>query len=386
MMNRPLPVVGALLLAAALLMAGTGRGQWHAEDRPAPDVSWRKDAGSFGAMLLLTHHPEAFHQDWYARPANEAPEFWPARDVVRGESLGVMILLSSKSDTVESMQMIAAFEVLRPDGSQYGDALATVLWDGPVPPHHLQLGHGLLVIRPEPGDSLGTWTVRVHVLRRPGDEMVELERTFTLFDPAAGVDLDAFMTWYYLDPRPRLVGPSLLELNRRIPQLNDSARLGTAAFYSLIFAQYPERIAEWRGSVSDPHSLTQDVLDLAVSISGSPGFLFADSTVAWSGNDMLWGAFFASGDSIYVRAIVNNLGDLDERKDLARYMTATSAAWSLAANAQSHPRVRRYLERMKQGTSAPWSERLSDVLTRSPEELQERATEVLKEQHARGIW
>jgi hypothetical protein len=46
---------------------------------------------------------------------------------------------------------------------------------------------------------------------------------------------------------------------------------------------------------------------------------------------MYWGAFFASGNTDYLKKLIDQLHYVDERDDFSLFMTGVTAEWSLAA-------------------------------------------------------
>jgi hypothetical protein len=56
--------------------------------------------------------------------------------------------------------------------------------------------------------------------------------------------------------------------------------------------------------------------------------------------DMLWGAFFATGDERYVLRIVAALGAVASPQGTPAFALGSSALWSLTSNAKQHPRVK----------------------------------------------
>jgi hypothetical protein len=55
--------------------------------------------------------------------------------------------------------------------------------------------------------------------------------------------------------------------------------------------------------------------------------------------DMLWAAFFATGDERYVLRIVAGLGGVASPQGTPAFALGSSALWSLRSNAKQHPRV-----------------------------------------------
>jgi hypothetical protein len=101
-------------------------------------------------------------------------------------------------------------------------------------------------------------------------------------------------------------------------------------------------------------------------------------------NDLYWACYFADGNNAYLQQIFDTAFDhLSEQRDLGLYLAATSAAWSLASNAQQFVSVTEYLKRISDDYNSRF---ISELLTRSPESYKTQAIEFIKKQRAKGVW
>ncbi|MGH9749069.1 MAG: hypothetical protein ACRD6R_03995 [Candidatus Polarisedimenticolia bacterium] len=135
-----------------------------------PDTTWRKSAGRFGAMILLTDNPEEFLEQWN-RPA--APGYKPQLRTTtatrRGGNVAAIIMFRGcKPDANGNCDAEVDFRLLRPDKTLYGEQKQAELWKGkPAPPgDYLQVGLGIFGIRVEPDDPFGTYTFEATVRDR----------------------------------------------------------------------------------------------------------------------------------------------------------------------------------------------------------------------------
>jgi len=103
-------------------------------------------------------------------------------------------------------------------------------------------------------------------------------------------------------------------------------------------------------------------------------------------NDLYWGAFFASGNPVYVKKLLQRVPLSDEREDFRTWATGATAKWSLASNAQQHPRVRAILEGERQGAGSRMREIIEDLLTGDPERFKKEMTETYAKQKAAHKW
>jgi hypothetical protein len=79
--------------------------------------------------------------------------------------------------------------------------------------------------------------------------------------------------------------------------------------------------------------------------------------------DMLWGAFFATGEAVYVRRILGVLPwSNDPDKNVARMMVGSAARWSLKSHAPRHPKVMDICEEALAEAEGPLKTLLAEVI------------------------
>ncbi|MBZ5657847.1 MAG: hypothetical protein LAO56_21505 [Acidobacteriia bacterium] len=194
----------------------------------------------------------------------------------------------------------------------------------------------------------------------------------SLIASAKGITTDdemhEWVTYYYLHPRPDLTVSAIQLMSKKGWLSKSSSQSPLAAFLAQVFASNGDKLNAWvtelktetedqkimaalalwmshsseskklleqmavkgsasyqdyvKGLIRDDHP--PDFLKDAIS---SPGFL-----------DALWGSFFATGDERYVRRLISTLPLLSS-KDTQNVLIGGAAQWSLASNAEQHPRV-----------------------------------------------
>jgi hypothetical protein len=174
---------------------------------------------------------------------------------------------------------------------------------------------------------------------------------------------------YYRNPQPEAVGDMLAALDRDPAfRQNRSAAMPTAGFLAGVFMAHPERVAEWASRsaelgaeirrtvwfalwLADTAATRQYLRQRQEAAAGADREYLAKLTQRWPGSlaklrpthpgqvDMLWGAFFSSGDGDYVRGIVSILPLLEDRENALRFAMGAAAKWSLKSNGRRHPRV-----------------------------------------------
>lgn len=185
---------------------------------------------------------------------------------------------------------------------------------------------------------------------------------------AAPHQLDEWMTYYYLDPRPDEVPEVLREIAKQGLFNNDDAQAPLSGFFAEVFRANPDRLAEWikpfRG-VPDRHVIYSGLWmanskqgkaaleslakaaradegkrlhALAVSVPPTLQAMSIDSPAAL---DFLWGSFMASGSEEPVLRIISQMKRANTKGNIAETLIGGAAQWSVSANARQHPKVLR---------------------------------------------
>ena len=207
-------------------------------------------------------------------------------------------------------------------------------------------------------------------------------------------DLNTFFTQYYRKPQPDSVSSAIEFLGASRFFQNKGLISHFLAFFAHLYAQHPERVAEWTSTVNRQDKITRDVLSRAMAASSNPKQLVTSEAPSPARNDMCWGAFLASGDEQYVTLIILQLKHMGERQDQMLYFTAASAKWSLASNARQHSRVRLIIERTLSADPPPWNNELleawrrdlAEVLSKEPGQIQQETNAIVREQRTKGLW
>lgn len=110
-----------------------------------------------------------------------------------------------------------------------------------------------------------------------------------------------------------------------------------------------------------------------------------DTIVHWKNrkpdsNDLIWGAYFGTGDTRYLDKLVGETKLVTREDSLVLYMTGASAKWSLSSNARQHEQIKQYLTMLAQGTDEGTKKVLTEILTKDPgvirEEIFKKAEEI----------
>lgn len=382
-----------IIAAAVTLFVGLGahqaHGQWYENGESASDTSWRKNHGELGAVLLLSSDPDEFLAQW-DQPATPgyAPKMETTGTVRRGDLIvGFLFFGGCQADDEGLCNLVADLLVLDPDGGEYGRVDGAELWVGKPPPPegNTQLGKTYLGIVIEPEDPLGEYTFTAHVCDRVAETCLDLTQVFEATGRLVEFDLYELLHGYYLDPRPDHIDRAIRELATSGILEDENAFPPMVAFLTEVFSANRGELEGWKETIAVQDEAAREVLLFAVALSDNPKGILTWEQQAPYWNDMLWGAYFASGDTEYLQQIIENTQLAQERRDLNRYLTGASAKWSLSSNLRNHLRVKQYVE-ASLAQSSKHAEVLQEVLDKEPGTIRAATTEILRTQHEAGIW
>jgi hypothetical protein len=198
-------------------------------------------------------------------------------------------------------------------------------------------------------------------------------------------DFDAFMVAYYLRPRPDAIAYAIGTLGPSGVLQIEQAVGPVTAFFSEVFAANPSRLAEWQQVIDKQPYASKDALDRALLWSKAGGVLNLGGRSPQV-NDLYWGAFFASGNPMYVKKLLELVPFADERNDFNLWATGASAKWSLASNARQHTLVVAILEGEKKTADKRMKDIIAELLMRDPALIKQEMAEIYGRQKAAGKW
>ena len=199
-------------------------------------------------------------------------------------------------------------------------------------------------------------------------------------------DFSQFLTYYYLNPQPDLIDKAINYASSAGMCGKPSVAPPLIGFFTEVFSANKEKLSQWQTVIDKQDASTKSVMTLAMKLSVDPLQIIEFKPLTPESNDMCCGAFFASGKAVYIKALVDKLSYMSERKDIAVYSTAASAKWSLSSNARMHPAVLKELQRLKAEAKPEISKQLEEAISQEPNLIKQETTEVLKAQHQKGIW
>lgn len=222
-------------------------------------------------------------------------------------------------------------------------------------------------------------------------------------------DVDHFAKSYYQYPRPELVGSLIEALYPTGISPRPNAAPPYIAFFSEIFAANRTRLPEWQAVIEKQDITVKDALARALTLSKEGGvitialppgssFDVGSLTVTRAGgvitvgdrsataNDIYWGAYFASGRTVFLQKLVDQLRYCDERDNPVLFLAGATAKWSLASNAQSDPVVRAILQGSTLTANAQTRAIIADLLVQDPVRIKQDMADIVRKQREAGKW
>jgi hypothetical protein len=182
-----------------------------------------------------------------------------------------------------------------------------------------------------------------------------------------------WMTYYYQNKDTSKVPDFLKWLQERhLVESKKTAAGPIAAFLSVVFSENPDKVSDWVDSTNFTGN-TKQTITLALWLSGDTSKLSkfanplppyarkpspklseipADTTAVL---DMMWGAFSASGDPVYVKKVIDSL-------DASNTIIRGGAEWSLTSNAKMHEKVRTIIKEEINTRSDPIKSKLEQII------------------------
>ena len=178
---------------------------------------------------------------------------------------------------------------------------------------------------------------------------------------------DDWLTYYYRDPRPDQTVAQLKAWSSEGTLQNANARAPLTGFLSQVFRQNAAQIAEWYEQCKNLPKADLEFIAMAIWMSNTkegreliqkkhpgafgekdPPDILTLKLDSASALDLLWGYYFATGDSKALRRIIamfryadapKQVKGLPDRRAPFYTVLPEAAKWSLGSNAQQHPKV-----------------------------------------------
>jgi hypothetical protein len=197
-------------------------------------------------------------------------------------------------------------------------------------------------------------------------------------------EFGAFVQGYHKNPQPERIEAAMRFAAGSDVMTDDDTDLMTQATFSCLFARYPERKPAFKQSIASLDAPARAYFQKAID--SDPADLFLQVPFPPKKNDMSWGCYFVTGDVSYAQDVIAALKNLGERQDILKYLTASSAQWSLSGIARDDAKVRAALEQATKDKNKVVADAARDALRKSPGEIRAGTAEVMKAQKAAGVW
>jgi len=123
-----------------------------------------------------------------------------------------------------------------------------------------------------------------------------------------------------------------------------------------------------------------ELFDYALLFGKSQDTIFNWTNRKPDSNDLIWGAYFGTGDTRYLDKLLGETVLIEREDSLVLYMTGASAKWSLASNARQHESIKKHLSRKELTADDKTKKMLWEILTKEPGEMRndimKRANEI----------
>lgn len=198
-------------------------------------------------------------------------------------------------------------------------------------------------------------------------------------------ELSYFLHHYHLQPAPDQVASAMRFISDSGATRKKSAIAPMLAGFSCLFAASDvQHKREWIDVIDELDQPTRRLMTTAMQ--QTPAELFSATPTGPARNDMNWACFFITGEKQYFDALVAILSHLDEREEFNLFAAASTARWSIAANARQHPHVRALVEALRNGSDPHMAELAQRMLSEPSDAAKNQFVEVIRAQQARGIW
>jgi hypothetical protein len=197
-------------------------------------------------------------------------------------------------------------------------------------------------------------------------------------------EFGAFVQAYHKHPQPERIEAAMRFAAGSDVVTNDDTDLMTQVTFSCLFARYPGRKPAFKQAITSLDEPARTYFQKAID--SRPEDLFLQVPLQPKKNDMSWGCYFVTGDIGYAQDVIAALKDLGERQDMWKYLTASSAQWSLSGIAKNDAKVRKALEQATKDKNNVVADAARDALQKPPSAIRDSTIEVIKAQKAAGVW
>jgi hypothetical protein len=198
-------------------------------------------------------------------------------------------------------------------------------------------------------------------------------------------ELGRFINKYYMEPRPERIPDAMVMLTSSgVLQIAEAVGMITG-FFTEIFLTNPSRLPEWQLVIDEQPGFAKSVLDSALSWSKAGGVLQLPGRPRQI-TEFYWGAFFASGNPVYVKKLIELAAFAAERNDLTLWTIGSMAKYSLATNSRQDAVLHSILETEKRSADKRTQELIDEVLRVDPVRMQQEMMSFRNRQIRSGKW
>lgn len=322
------------------------------------------------AVLVVSrdHH---FDAKWNQTLSRSGVKLVSTSEVFRGERVYLrLFLIGAAVNEAGRADVVFDLSVTGPSGETMFSQNGLPGLEGIIDPRSVHVVRSTPVLEIEPDDPLGKWRVRVVVHDRVAEKRIEKETAFSVreFDRFAGLaddaDLGKRLMTYYAQPNPAHGLAMLGLIDRATPGKKQRAlAVQLSPFFRILLKDNPFLLGPFAEELKErgPKKRRPLLPIIKALVADHAGWVRGidlnkteraeldrlelpdiDGEIRTAEQlDMLWSAFFASGDIGPIRKIVGAI-PLSKNDDVRLMLVGGAAIWSLGSNARRHELVREY--------------------------------------------
>lgn len=201
--------------------------------------------------------------------------------------------------------------------------------------------------------------------------------------------LEQWVTYYYLDPRPGEVSAALQAATAKGFFENDNVQAPLTGFFTEVFRTNPNRLDEWikpyigipgrhilysglwmansKESKAALERLAQgaapeEAQQLKSLLASPPPTIESMDINSPASLDYLWGSFSASGADAPVLRVIDQIRLVATKGDVNTMIIGGAAKWSVLANARQHDKVLKIVKARAETADAETKKHLAEIL------------------------
>ena len=404
-----------LMLIVLCIGINAGDGWKDKEGNLVKETPWMKSKGDFGVTLFIVNEKE-FFKVW--NKPSQSVNIDIVEKIHKGDEVIFPIVFSGCGTGKDGKcKLKGSTLVLAPDGKEYAKVNNMSIFDNkPQPNLTLNVSQEYIKVIIEPSDKLGTYKVKVRVRDVVKKIDINLQRSFQVVDKNVpietkkdnseakpiekiepnkkDIEVGKWMTYAYKEDNKKdmenikymmsskaftqkrsTMFPIAIFISKRFQQddeylnsidINFDSLNNKSLFMLLVAlkqadtknskALYDKLLLKTTDSKVLNYMKSLPVLDFSTIEVNSPAIL-----------DMLWASFMATGNTLYVKRIIDVLGKKDTKESINNIVLKGSAKWSILSNAKQHTKVLKVCKKHSKSSNLTLKKEIIKILEKVDE-------------------